>query len=168
MRVGAIADKGVDRSHHALRHIGVQVEGRGDRHIGADDPAYPLEQEAIGVVLLGRQRGAVRADVDGVDGQRRFQALLDRGEQLDEEPVLDRSVGLGHREGYADGVHGPEASIAATKPGVSASMRGADGARLGEDRIALEIGARGEMRLGRGRREFVALDRKAEECDARR
>ena len=43
-----------------------------------------------------------------------------------------------------------------------------DGQRVVDDRFAFKIGAGKKMRLGRNRREFVALDRKAEECDARR
>ncbi len=46
------------------------------------------------------------------------------------------------------GVHGPDASIAATNPGVSGSMRGV-AARVLNDRIAFEVGASEEMRLGR-------------------
>src|SRR5262249_51909867 len=41
------------------------------------------------------------------------------------------------------------------------------GARLADDVVAFEIGARVEMRLGRRRRELVAFDREAEQGDLR-
>src|ERR1700732_2755718 len=51
------SDEDVDRPPHALRDIGMQVQGCRDRHAGADDLTHPLEQNPVGIVLLGRQIG---------------------------------------------------------------------------------------------------------------
>ena len=169
MRVGAIADKRVDQIDHAVGHVGVQVEGRGDRHVGADDLPHHREQCALRVVVLGGHRGAVGADVDRIDRQGGGQPGADRVEQFDEEGVADRQpFGSVIASAMPIGVHGPALSIAATKPGVSGQHRRRHAPRLAHDVVALEIGAGEKMRLGRGRGEPVALDRKPHQGDARR
>ncbi len=146
----------------------MQIQRRRDRHIGADDLPHLREQDAVRVVLLGRQPRAVRADIDGVDRQLRFEAALDRVEQLDKEGVLDRTVRLGHRQCDTDrrpGAGGVHRRDKARRFRQHARRRRA---RVLDDRVAFEIGASEKMRLGRHRRELVALDREAEECHARR
>ena len=166
MRVGAVADEGVDQIDHAVRDIGVQVVGRDDRHVRPDDPAHPLEQHALGIVLLGRQRRAVGADIDAVDRQRRVQPALHRVEQFLEEVVLDRPVRLGHRQRDADRLPRPGRVHRRDKARRLGQHRRGRAARLADDGVAFEIGAGEEMRLRRRRRELVALDREAEEGDA--
>ena len=107
MRVGAVADKGVDPVDHAVGDVGVQVETGDDRHAGADDIADGLEKDAFGVVLLCRQRRAVCADIDTVERQGRLEPACDRVEQLGEKPMLDRPVGPAHRQRDADRVPRP-------------------------------------------------------------
>ena len=166
MRVRAVADKGVDRIDHAVRHVGVQVEGRDDRHVRPDDAAHQFEQHAFRIVLLGRHRRAVGADIDAVERQRRGQPALDRGEQFLEEVVLDRPVRLAHRQRDADRLPRPGRVHRRDKARRLGQHRRGRAARLGEDGVALEIGAGEKMRLDRRRRELVALDREAEDGDA--
>jgi len=166
MRVRPVADEGVDRVDHALGNIGVQIQGRRDRNIGPDDLPYLGEQDTVGVVLRGRQRRTVRADVNGIDQQGRFETALNRAEQLDKEGVLDRSVGLGHRQDDADRYPGAGRVHRRDKPRRFRDHAGRRRPRIIDDRSAFEIGAGEKMFLGRGRRELVALDRKAEDRHA--
>ena len=128
--------------------------------------AHQLEQHALRVVLLGRHRRAVGADIDAVDRQGGNQPALDRVEQLLEELVLDRAVRLAHRQRDADRLPRTGRVHRRDKAGRLRQHRRGGAARLGDDVVAFEIGAREKMRLGRGRREFVALDREAEDRDA--
>ena len=59
MGVGTVSDKARQGIGHATRHIGVQVQHRHHRYMGAHDGADAFKQRAIGVVALGGQRGAV-------------------------------------------------------------------------------------------------------------
>ena len=77
MRVCAVADKRIDGVDHPVRHIGVQVECRDDRHVRPDDVADALEHDAFGVVLLGRDRRAMSAEIDAIDRQGRCEPALE-------------------------------------------------------------------------------------------
>ena len=167
MRVGTIADKGVDPVDHAVGDIGVEVETGDDRHAGADDIADGLEEDALGVVLLRRQRRAMRADIDAVERQGRLEPACDGVEQLREEPMLDGPVGPAHRQRDADRLPRPGRIHRRDKAGGLREHRRGRRARLRYEVVALEIGVGEEMRLRRRRREFVALDREAEDGDAR-
>ncbi len=144
----------------------MQVEGGGDRHIGTDDVSDKRKQHAVRIVLLGRQGRAVRADIDGIDRQRGAQPTLDRVEQFEEKPVLDRAVGLGHRERDTNRNPRPGSVHRRDKARCLRQHPRVRRSRLGADRVTFEIGARGEMRLGRDRCKFIALDRKAKQCHA--
>ena len=126
-----------------------------------------VEERAFGVVVLGRHRRAVRADIDPVERQRGLEAGAIVASSSAKNACSTGPFGSLIASTMPTGCHGPAASIAATKPGVSGSIVGVVRARLADDVVAFEIGAGDEMRLRRRRREFVALDREAEHGDAR-
>ncbi len=165
MRVGAIADKGIDQIDHAVRDVGVQVEGGDDRDLRPDDPAHQLEQRAFRVVVLGGQRRAMGAEIDAVERQRCGEPPLDGAEQFGEKTVLDRTVGLAHRQRDADRLPRSARIHRGDEARRFRQHRRRRAARFGQDVLAFEIGAGEEMRLARRRREFVALDREAEKGD---
>ncbi len=151
---------------HPIRNVGVQVERRDDRHLRTDDATHQREQHAFRIVLLGRHGRAVRADIDAVQRQRSGQPALNCSQQLTKEFVLDRSIRLAHRQRDTDRMPWPGGVHRRDKAGRLGQHRRRGPARLGDDIVAFEIGAREKMRLCRGRSEFVALDREAEDCDA--
>ncbi len=167
MRVGAVADKGIDQLDHAVGDIGVQIKARDDRHVRADDTPHGLEEDALGVVLRRRQRRAMRADIDAVERRCGLEPARDGVEELGEKSVLDRAVGFAHRQRNADRLPGPRRIHRRDKTRRLRQHRRGGSACLREDVVALEVGAGQKMRLRRRRREFVALDREAENGDTR-
>ena len=145
----------------------MQVECRDDRHVRPDDVADALEHDAFGVVLLGRDRRAMGAEIDAIDRHRGFEPARHRMDHFLEKAVLDRPIRLAHRQYDTD--RGPRRCRIHRRDKTRrfGQHRRGRAARLVEDCLTLEISARRKMRLCRGRREFVALDRKAENGDPR-
>jgi hypothetical protein len=168
MWVGAVADEDVDAVHHQPRNIGVEIEGGGDGHVGPDHLADHREEQPVGIVLLGGEGGAVRADIDAVERQRRQEAPPHLREHLDKEAVLDRAVGLGHRGEDRHRRPGPAAVHRCDEARGLAQHARARRARLGEKRLAGEICPRDEIRLPRHGRELVALNGKTKKRNAGR
>jgi hypothetical protein len=168
MRVGAVADERIDRLHHAVGDVGVEVERRDDRHVRPDDLAHHREEGAFRVVVLGRHRRTVGADIDRVERQRRAQPGADRAEKFDKERVLDRPVRFGHRQRDADRDPRTDPIHCRDEARRFGQHRRRRPARLADDVVTLEIGPVEKMLPGGDRREFVALDREAHQGDARR
>ena len=66
MRIGDVGNQHIRRRDHMVRNIGVQVQGRDDRNVGADDIAHHLEQVAVRVRRYRRRHTAVGAEIDAV------------------------------------------------------------------------------------------------------
>ena len=83
VRLRAVRDQGVAAVDHALREVGVVVEGQHDRGIGADGLAHELLQATLGVRLVIGRGGAVQGEVNRVEPARgpyaRDDALLEPG-----------------------------------------------------------------------------------------
>jgi hypothetical protein len=145
----------------------VQVEGCDDRHVRARRcSAHDLEQDALGnrpprcdCPHRGRRIRRRRA-AGGLEPLRTYRAHSSK------KPCSTAPFGSVIASAMPTGLHAPAvASIAATKPGVSGQHRRRRGAaRFGQGIVAFEIGPGEEMRLGRRRRELVALDREGENC----
>ncbi len=125
MRVGAVADKGVDQIDHAVGDIGVEVEGRDDRHVAC--------RRCGGRSRTGRPRGRPPRWSAPRHGRRyrRRRAAGPPSAGARWSPATPRKTrarpGRSARliaSAMPIGCHGPAASIAATKPGVSGSIVG--------------------------------------------
>ena len=167
MRVGAIADEGVDRVDTGVGHVGVQVEAGDDRHAGADDTADHGLDCAFGVVIPGGQAGAVHDAVDAVDFAGGAQAGFPLGHQAIEECLVDRAVRLGHGEQQGNGIPRLRLIVLADEAGQFTQHARGRAARVGKDIVAAQQRANGEVVLGGDRGEAVALDREAQQGDAR-
>jgi hypothetical protein len=165
--VGAVADEGVDERDVGVGHVGVEVAGADEGQLaefGADEGL----QGAFGVVEGGGQAGAVEDGVDAVhvsaQGAEAVAPLVHHGL---EQGVVHRAVRLGHGEHEgarlpgAGGVHG------GNEAGHFAQRLGGRAAGVGDDGLAAQPAALGEiLRRGDGG-EAVALDGETEQGHAR-
>ncbi len=66
MGVGAVAADQIGGLAHGVGNVAVQVEGLDDRHVRADLRAYTFGQLAVRIIQMGRDHGAVMAEIDRV------------------------------------------------------------------------------------------------------
>ncbi len=145
----------------------MQVE-RGDHgHRGADDAPDHLQHRAFGIVIAGGQAGAMQNGIHGVELAGGRQIGLPALHEPIEERLIDRSIRLRHRQQarhrfpIARGVHrGDETGHLPQH-----ARRG--GAGLAQHLVAADQGARPKVSLRRDRRKAVALDREAQQGNAR-
>jgi len=162
--IGPIGDDHVDRVDHEIGHIAVRIEGGNDRDVGADGIADRIEEDAIGVLLLGGDHRPVIAQVDAIQAPgvgERATDLVDRGE---EEVVLAGAAGTGdgvqdrHRLPAAELIHGPVE--ADDLEGLSRVL----GSSISADVVLLEIEVP-PLPLDDSTGEGVALDEHADNGD---
>ena len=96
MRVGAVADKGVQQVDIRLRHIRVQIVAGDNRHGIPDDPSDQGEHGAFRIMVIGREAGAMQHAIDAVDRASRSQVGFPPLQQPVEERLLHRAVRFGH------------------------------------------------------------------------
>ncbi len=125
VRVRAIGDDHVGAVHHALRDVGVEIDGRDDRLPGPDRLARERVECAVGVAVGGRDHRAVVADVYAIErsapaSNSRMRASVRSMNAESAGPPGSVAV---TRIGTAS--HEPAAFMAAMKPGISPGMAGA-------------------------------------------
>ena len=127
----------------------------------ADRVAHHLVEQAVGIGRAGRRHAAVVAEIHAVERPGGLQAPVHVGQQPQQEAVVDRPGWLAcgdddrHRLPGAGLVHfGDEGRQ------LRRHRRGGL-ARLGEDRIALQIAERAEIGFGRYGSEGIAFKMKA-------
>ena len=106
MRIGAIADKGVQQVDIRLRHVGVQVVAGDNRHAIPHDAPDQGEQGALRIMVLGREARAMQHAIDAVDRTGSAQISLPSLQQPVEERLLHRAVRFGHGEQGGQGFPG--------------------------------------------------------------
>ena len=103
VRLRAVRDQGVAAVDHALREVGVVIEGQHDRGIRADGRAHELLQATLGVRIVIGRGGAVQGQVDGVERGRRpyarGDALLEPGAGRRRQRAVRAGRGVDDRAG---------------------------------------------------------------------
>ena len=167
MRIGAVADEGIEIIRGGIGDVGMQVEARDDGNGRPDDAAHHRQQRAFGVVVLRGEAGAVQHAIDAVELARRAQPVLPAPHHPGEEFMLHRPVRPGggeqdrHRPPIAGRIHRGDESRQFAE---HARRRLA---RLRQHRGAFVELAGAEHRLARRRSEAVAFDGEAEQRDTR-
>ena len=167
MRIGAIADIRVHQIDIGVGHIGVQVVGRDDRDVLADDLADHRQQGALGVVIVHGQARAVQHAIHPVERTGGAQVLLPLRHHPVEEFLRHRPVRLGHREQAGHRVPRPGRVHFGHEARHFTQHHGRGGAGIREhdgtakQRAGLKVGLIGD------RRETVAFDRESQKGDAR-
>ena len=84
MRIGPVADQRIGFGHHLRRHIGVKIEAGDQRNVGADGGADARQQFALAVVEMFGDHGAVKIEIDGIEGCRAVERVEHhRGDALE-------------------------------------------------------------------------------------
>ena len=167
VRVGAIADIGVDGVDIRRRDIGVQIVGGDDLAVGSDEAAHHRQDRAFGVVVLGGQSGAVHDAIDAVQFAGVAQLAFPLRHHASEEGVLHRPVRLGHRQQAGDCLPGAGRIHVRNEPRHLAEHARRGGTCIVQHRLAGEQRLGGEIRLVYDGGEAVAFDGEAQQGDAR-
>ena len=116
VRVFLVPNVRIDARHHLVRQVGVQVEGRHDRHARSNHIADRPDQEGFAVVVVLQRHSPVENEQDAVDrvarrGSRSRSRLARR-----RTPQRDRPAGMTEPVGRRDQLHTSRLASATAPP----------------------------------------------------